>query len=80
MFISQCAHLKKKENIQKSACLPIVQVRAFEHSYCLLFIPNRAKACYVGIVSVHNPLSYIFFNWQEKFPRWDFKGKQHINF
>ena len=54
MFISQCAHLKKKENIQKSACLPIVQVRAFEHSYCLLFIPNRAKACYVGIVSAQS--------------------------
>ena len=38
-IISQCTSLKQ-ENIQKSGCLPLIKVRAFEHSSCLFFIPS----------------------------------------
>ena len=39
IIISQCTSLKQ-ENIQKSGCLPLIKVRAFEHSSCLFFIPS----------------------------------------
>ena len=55
LVVKKCVHLSvyqsKKENIQKLACSPIVQVRSFEHSSRLLFIPNRAKALFRYIIS-----------------------------
>ena len=78
-FISQITILKK-ETFKKSVFSPLVKVRAFEHSFCLFFIPNRAKVCYAIIVTIHNLPSYNCF-WQENFPRWDFsEGKNTHKF
>ena len=79
MLISQCNSLKRK-TFKISACSPLIKVSAFGDSSCLFFTLNRAKACYVIIVSVHNPPNYNFLANLKNFPaEIPVKEKQHIN-
>ena len=68
-YVYLSVYQSKKENIQMSisGCLPLVKAKALGHSSRLFFTLNRAKACYEGIVSVHNP-NYNFFADRKNFP------------
>ena len=57
-----------------------MKVRAFERSSCLFFIPNRAKARYVIIVSAHNPPNCGFLLIGKLPAEISVKEKIHINF